>query len=226
MNKTALIIGSTGLTGSHLLRILLASKHYGKVVSFVRKTTGTIHPKLTELVVDFDNSDTYKDLVMGDDLFCCLGTTIKKAGTQEAFARIDLIYPLNFAAIAKKNGVRQFLIVSSIGASSKSKNFYLRIKGQLEERLEQEHFETTVVVEPSFLLGDRKEFRLGEKIGLYAMKVLSVFMVGRLRRYRAVESQQVAQSMHDAAQAELKGYYVLKSEQLDPRFNYSELNRN
>ena len=226
MKKTALILGSTGLTGSHLLEILLSGNAYGRVVSFVRKATGKSHPKLTEHIVDFDDPDTYRDLVLGDDLFCCLGTTIKKAGTQEAFARVDMEYPLNFADAAQKNGVEQYLIVSSIGANPESGNFYLRTKGRVEARLREKHFETTIVAEPSFLLGNRKEFRLGEKIGLYVMKVFSVFMIGRLRRYRAVESRQVAQSLYDAAQAGLKGYYILKSEQLKPGLNYSELKEN
>jgi len=226
MKKTALILGSTGLTGSHLLEILLNSEKYGKVVSFVRKATGAEHPKLTEYVVDFDNPDTYKDFVKGDDLFCCLGTTIKKAGSQEAFAKVDREYPLNFATIAKQNGVKQYLIVSSLGANSKSKNFYLRTKGQVEDLLREQFFETTIIAEPSFLLGDRKEFRLGEKIGKNVMKILSLFMVGKLKRYRAIESQQVAQSMYDAAQAALKGYYILKSEQLKSGLDYSQLKEN
>ena len=156
MSKTALILGSTGLTGSHLSDILLSGNYYDKVISFVRKATGTSHPKLTEHIVDFDNPDSYGDLVKGDDLYCCLGTTIKKAGTQEAFAKVDLEYPLNFARIAKQNGINQYLIVSSLGANPKSGNFYLRTKGQVEDGLRELGFAATVVVEPSFLLGDRK----------------------------------------------------------------------
>lgn len=226
MKKTALLIGSTGLTGSLLLDILLAGEDYGKVVSFVRKATGISHPKLAEHVVDFDNAGTYKDFIGGDDFFCCMGTTIKKAGTQEAFARVDLQYPLDFARIAKQKGIKQYLIISSIGANPLSKNFYLRTKGQVEEGLKNLNFDTAIAVEPSFLTGERKEFRLGEKIGLYVMKVLSLFMVGKLRRYRSIEARQVARSMYDAAQAGLEGYYVLKSEQLRQDYNYSELKKN
>ena len=120
--KTALIIGGTGLVGSQLLNILLNSSDYEKVISFVKRDSGLKHPKLIQHIIDFDQPETYRELVKGDDFFCTIGTTIKKAGTQEAFRKVDFGYPQQFAKVASPNNVKQFLIVSSLGANSSSSN--------------------------------------------------------------------------------------------------------
>lgn len=214
MKKTAVILGSTGLTGSHLLNLLLDGEAYGKVISFVRKQTGISHPKLKEHVVDFDRLDTFKDLVQGDDLFCCLGTTIKKAGSQEAFKKVDLIYPITFARLAKANGIKHYLLISSMGANPNSKTFYLKVKGECEEQLKQFQFESTSIFEPSLLLGKRQEFRLGEWISQHLMKFFSFLMVGKLRKYRAIESSDVAKAMYTVAQRREKGAQVIKLDEI------------
>ncbi len=163
--KTALIIGSTGLIGSKLLHLLLESPNYDKVITFVKRDSGIMHPKLTQHLIDFDKPETYKELVVGDDFFCTIGTTIKKAGSQKAFRKVDFEYPRQFAAFALENKVKQFLIVSSLGADANSGNFYLKTKGEIQDFLKDCAFESVAVFQPSLLLGNRTEFRLGEKVG-------------------------------------------------------------
>lgn len=214
MTKTAIIIGSTGLTGSHLLKILLNSEIYDKVISFVRQNTKISHPKLAQYVVDFDNIDSYKEYIEGNDMFCCLGTTIKKAGSQEAFEKVDLTYPLQFARVAATNGIKQFSIISSIGANPDSDNFYLRTKGKCEEELRKLPFQSISIFRPSLLEGNRKEFRLGEKLAKYAMTILSVFFVGKLRKYRPIKAKKVADTMYKIARQNTVGFHVYQSDEI------------
>jgi len=172
--KTALIIGSTGLIGSQLLNFILDSNDYLKVITFVKRDTGIKHPKLTQHVIDFDKPETYKELIVGDDFFCTIGTTIKKAGSKKAFRKVDFEYPRQFAAFGLQNKVKQFLIISSLGADAKSGNFYLKTKGEIQDFLKDCNFESVSVLQPSLLLGNRTEFRLGEKVGALVF-VLTTF---------------------------------------------------
>ena len=214
MAKTAIIIGSTGLTGYHLLRKLISSDVYDKVICFVRNTSKLSHPKLTQYIVDFDKPESYQDLIEGNDMFCCLGTTIKHAGSQEAFEKVDLHYPLQFAKAAVIKGVKQFSIISSIGANPQSNNFYLRTKGKCEEGLRTLSFQSTSIFRPSLLIGNRKEFRLGEKIGEFIMRGLSIFLIGKLRKYRPVKSKDVADAMFQIAQKNTVGFHVYESNEI------------
>lgn len=218
MAKTAIIIGGTGMTGSHLLKILLTSDVYEKVISFVRSHTKISHPKLVQHVVDFDNPESYQDLIEGNDMFCCLGTTIKKAGSQEAFEKVDLTYPVQFAKAAAIKGVKQYSIISSIGANPQSNNFYLRTKGRCEEELRRLAFQSTSIFRPSLLLGNRKEFRLGEKIGEFFIKIFSVFFIGKLKKYKAIKSKSVAYAMYSIAQSNTVGYHVYESDEISDIF--------
>lgn len=214
MAKTAIIIGSTGMTGSHLLKILLTSTIYEKVICFVRHSTKISHPKLVLHVVDFDQPESYQDLIEGNDMFCCLGTTIKKAGSQEAFEKVDLKYPFQFAKIAASKGVKQYSIISSIGANPQSSNFYLRTKGKCEEELRRLAFQSISIFRPSLLIGNRKELRIGEKIGKYVMKVFSVFFIGRIKKYKPVKSKNVAYAMYSIAQSSTVGYHIYESDEI------------
>ncbi|MGG7034227.1 MAG: NAD(P)H-binding protein [Flavobacterium sp.] len=209
--KTALIIGGTGLVGSQLLEILLKNSEYEKVISFVKRESGLKHPKLEEHIIDFDKIETYQDLVYGDDFFCTIGTTIKKAGTKEAFKKVDFEYPQQFAKIAIQNKVKQFLIVSSIGADSGSSSFYLKTKGEIEDFLKNCAFENVSILRPSALLGKRNEFRLGERFMLFIMKMLSFLFVGNLQKYKAIESKTVAEALFKIAQKSNKGFQIYKS---------------
>lgn len=211
MKKTAIILGSTGLVGSYLMDLLLSGDEYELVISFVRKATGLSHPKLKEYVIDFDKSEYYKELIKGDDLFCCLGTTIKKAGSQEAFSKVDLIYPITFGNLAKENGLKKYLLISSIGANAKSSAFYLNVKGQCEEQLKKIGLPSVFIFRPSLLLGKRQEFRLGEIFAQYLMKIFSFLMIGRFRKYKPIQSYYVAEAMYNAAQLNDKGFHIINS---------------
>lgn len=212
--KTALVIGSTGLIGSQLVDILLKSEHYQKVIIFVKRESGKSHPKLEQHIINFDAPETYQHLVKGDDLFCTIGTTIKKAGSQSAFRKLDYEYPIAFSKIAKTNNIKQFLIVSSLGANKDSNNFYLKTKGEMEAELAKANFETTVIVRPSLLLGQRSEFRLGEKIGAFFSKGFSFLLLGGLKKYRPIESSTVARALYLLTQSNLKGYTIYESDEL------------
>ena len=193
--KTAIVIGATGLVGSHLLQQLLDDHRYSRVLVLHRRSTGIIHPKLEEHIIDFDQPDTWNNLVKGDHLFSALGTTMIKAGSEEAQYRIDYTYQYNVAKIAAQNNVTGYALVSSIGARSDSKNFYLRMKGELDEAVQDLGFESLAIFKPSFLDGDREEFRFGEKVGILFAKLFSWIPV--IGNYRPIKAETVAKTMID-----------------------------
>ena len=210
--KTALMIGSTGLIGSQLLELLLESKEYEKVITFVKRDSGIQNRKLKQHIIDFDKPETYQNLVIGDDFFCTIGTTIKKAGSQEAFRKVDFEYPKQFATIASQNKVNQFIIVSSLGANATSSNFYLETKGEIQNFLKDCNLESVSIFQPSLLLGNRTEFRLGEKIGTFFMKLISFLLIGNLEKYKPIESKTVAKALFKIAQQNKKGFHVIESD--------------
>ena len=212
--KTGLIIGSTGLIGSHLLDLLLESQEYDKVITFVKRDSGIQHPKLKQHIIDFDKPETYKELVVGDDFFCSIGTTIKKAGSQDAFRKVDFEYPKQFASLAQQNKVNQFLIITSLGADANSSNFYLKTKGEIQDFLKNCAFESISILQPSLLLGNRTEFRLGEKMGVYFMKLFSFLFIGNLKKYKAIQSEAVAKAMFIIAQKNYKGFQIIESDSI------------
>lgn len=212
--KTALIIGSTGLIGSHLLDLLLESQEYEKVITFVKRDSGIQHPKLKQHIIDFDKPETYKELVVGDDFFCTIGTTIKKAGSQDAFRKVDFEYPKQFASLAQQNKVNQFLIITSLGADANSSNFYLKTKGEIQDFLKNCAFKSISILQPSLLLGNRTEFRLGEKMGVYFMKLFSFLFIGNLKKYKAIQSEAVAKAMFIIAQKNYKGFQIIESDSI------------
>ncbi|WP_264565084.1 NAD(P)H-binding protein [Flavobacterium sp. N3904] len=212
--KTALIIGSTGLIGSQLLQLLLESDQYSRVITFVKRDSGIQHPKLKQHIIDFDNPESYRDLVEGDDFFCTIGTTINKAGSKEVFRKVDFEYPEQFAKIATQNKIKQFLIISSLGADAASSNFYLKTKGEIENLLKTLALEQISILRPSLLLGNRTEFRLGEKIGAFFMKAFSFMFVGNLRKYKPIESATVAKALFAIAQQNNKGFTIYESDSI------------
>ncbi len=212
--KTALIIGSTGHVGSQLLEILLKSDRYDNVVTFVKRDTGISHPKLKQHIIDFDKPKSYQDLIVGDDFFCTIGTTIKKAGSKEAFRTVDFEYPKQFAAFALQNKVKRFLIISSLGADASSSNFYLKTKGEIQNFLSSCTFESVSILQPSLLLGNRSEFRFGEKMGAFFMKAFSFLLIGSLKKYKAIESKTVAKALFAIAQQNKSGYTIYESDEI------------
>ena len=210
--KTGLIIGSSGLIGSELLNLLLESPNYAKVITFVKRDTGIKHPKLTQHVINFDKPESYKELVVGDDFFCTIGTTIKKAGNKKAFRKVDFEYPRQFAAFALQNKVRQYLIISSLNADANSGNFYLKTKGEIQDFLKDCNFESVAVLQPSLLLGNRTEFRLGEKVGTFFLKTLSFLLLGNFKKYKPIEGKTVAEALLKIAKKDNTGFKIYESD--------------
>ncbi|MCU0392370.1 MAG: oxidoreductase [Thermoflexibacter sp.] len=208
---TALLLGASGLTGSYCLQALLASNQYDKVITPLRKNIAISHHKLHQLIIDFDNLELYKEEMTADVIFCCLGTTIKKVGTKEKFKQIDYHYPLQFARLGKQQGAHTFVLVSALGADVKSLFFYSRVKGELERDLKALNFETLIVLQPSLLLGDRKEDRAGEKTAI----ILSAYLNWLIPpKYRAIKAEQIGQAMVKLSLQGLKGLIVKESDEI------------
>jgi uncharacterized protein YbjT (DUF2867 family) len=206
--RTALIFGSTGLIGNLLLEELNNSSLYTAVKSFVRQPTGITEPKVEEIITDFSNPDLISTKVKGDDLFICLGTTIKKAGSVANMEKIDRDLPLKIAEIAAKNGVKRIAVVSSIGAGAAAANYYLRIKGEMEDGILKMNFENVAIVRPSMLLGERTEKRAGEMVGKVVMMTVSPLLAGKLKKYRAIHGRDVARAMISILNKDqVKNYY-------------------
>ncbi|WP_150272146.1 oxidoreductase [Paenibacillus tepidiphilus] len=208
MTKIAVVLGATGLVGKAVTGDLLAGD-WTEVRVLVRRPLPLEHPKLKQVLVDWERIDQYREEFMGAAaVFCCLGTTIKQAGSQAAFERVDLEYPLAAARLAKECGVKQFLAVSSMGANAKSRNFYSRTKGKAEEGLIAVQFHGLHLFRPSLLLGERTEFRLGERVAAVVMKALDFAMVGKAAKYRAIPGAKVARAMVNIALANTGGVHV------------------
>ncbi|QHJ70292.1 oxidoreductase [Planococcus halotolerans] len=212
--KSALIAGATGLTGSKLVEVLLDRPEYDKITVFVRRPLTLEHPKLEQIHVDYYRLDDYKKHFQVDDVFCCLGTTIKKAGSQKAFRRVDYDYPVALAQLAKSAGAKNFLVVSAMGADSRSNIFYNRVKGQMEDSLKKMELPALHIFRPSLLLGDRKEFRLGEKVASLISPVFSPLLRGGMKKYKPIQAEQVAKAMCTAAQTESGGIQVYPSDRI------------
>jgi uncharacterized protein YbjT (DUF2867 family) len=195
--RTALLAGATGLVGSFLLERLLASISYASVEIFVRRDTGTTHPKLKSDIADFARLDERR--VSADDVFCCLGTTIKQAGSQAAFRRVDYDYPVALARAAARGGAKRFLVVSALGANSASRVFYNRVKGEMEAAVRASGVPKVYVFRPSLLSGPRQEARFGEQVGLVAGALLGPL----LGKYRPIHADLVAAAMLRAAERDL-----------------------
>jgi len=205
--KTAWVAGATGLIGSLLLSELLASNCYSQVVALLRRPVGIQHPRLVEKIIDFSQLDI-QALPPADDVYCAIGTTIKKAGSQSKFREVDFQYPLNLARAAKSAGAQQFLMVSSVGANVHTRNFYLRTKGELEDVLAGERFEYLHIFRPSILVGPRIERRPGERFGIVLGKMIAPLMGGSLRKYRPIAASTVARAMVRASQQDTPGLHI------------------
>jgi uncharacterized protein YbjT (DUF2867 family) len=178
-----------------LLEELEKTGNYQKIRIFVRQTAGVSSPVVEEIITDFSNIGGLCADIRGDDLFICLGTTIKKAGTVEKMEKVDRDLSLEIALLARKNDVKRIAVVSSIGADPASKNYYLRIKGEMEQGILATDFEKTVIVRPSMLMGERKERRPGEIASKVVMKVFQPVLAGKLLKYRAIHGRDVAKAM-------------------------------
>lgn len=215
----AVITGSTGLTGSALVLELLAKKEFDNITCPVRTIPDEKLKGINYIQTDFDLIRDKK--FKADAAFTCLGTTIKKAGSRESFYRVDYCYNLMFAESCREQGVERFVLMSALGADSKSSVFYNRVKGELEEAIIKLNFKSLTIVRPSLLEGPRTEYRRGEIFARKAMKLLNPLLVSRLRRYRSVEIDKVASVMAEAAVLNRPGVRIIENEEI---LSYSQCN--
>ena len=193
MTQTAIVIGATGLVGRALVDRLSGSPYFEKIIAVTRRPFRHSSPKVRNEVVDFEHLENHASIFRGDCLFSCLGTTLKQAGSPEAQRRVDFDFQYKAAQLAAKNGVEHYLLVSSAGANAKSNNFYLKLKGELEEEVLKLPFKRISIFQPSLLLGSRADVRPAEKIAALTLPVLGY--IPGLRRYRPIRGDQVARKM-------------------------------
>ena len=198
--KTALLFGSSGLVGDHLLNQLIKNNNYSKIKLFVRLTPEINNSKVEIIKTDFNNLHNHRKDIKGDDCFFCIGTTKKNSPNKNEYRRVELEIPKEIAKIAKFNSVNSFVFVSSGFADHKNSGDYLKYKGEVEEELKKLNFLKLGIVRPSFLLGDRKDKRITEKIGIFIFKLLSPLLVGPLKKMKPIHSETVAKAMVSIAQ--------------------------
>jgi uncharacterized protein YbjT (DUF2867 family) len=202
--KTALLFGASGLVGSHLLNQLISNNNYSNIKLFVRSTIEINDPKIEIIQTDFNNLENHKEDIKGDDCFFCIGTTKKNSPDKKEYKRVELDVPKQIAQIAKSNSVNSFVFVSSGYADPKSSGDYLKFKGEVEEELKRLNFLKLGIMRPSFLLGDRKEKRVGEKIGIFVFKLLTPLLLGPLKKMKPIHSEIVARLMIRVANEDLQ----------------------
>jgi uncharacterized protein YbjT (DUF2867 family) len=211
--KTALLAGATGLVGSFLLEQLIESAEYSKIKVITRRPLQKQHPKIQEIIVNFDQIESAKEQIQAEDYFCCLGTTIKKAGSKEEFRKIDYEYVFRLACLAREYNCQHFSVVSAMGASFSSPIFYNKVKAEMESALIELKFDSLLIFRPSLLLGPRLENRPGEKLAALISPILNNFLQGPLKDYRAIQALDVAKAMLKAAvQIEAGPHIFLSSE--------------
>jgi uncharacterized protein YbjT (DUF2867 family) len=212
--RTAIVFGATGLVGTALINELTGSDLYSAIKIFTRRETGfSDHALVEEYVTDLSDISSLAPLLKGDDLYICLGTTIKKAGSVSRMEMIDRDLPVRIAEEARKGSVKRLAVVSSLGANSRSSNYYLRIKGEMEEGLKALDFSTLVLCRPSLLLGDRKEKRAGETFAKAFMAIAGVLLKGKLSKYKGIQASWVAKAMVKSL-GETNGTVILESDSL------------
>ena len=202
--KTALLFGSSGLIGGHLLNQLIQNNNYSKIKIFVRSEPEINDPKVEIIKIDFNNLENHNEDIKGDDCFFCIGTTKQNSPDKNEYQRVELEVPKQIAQIAKSNLVNSFIFVSALYANPKSSGNYVRFKGMVEEELKRLNFTKLALMRPSFLIGDRKEKRVGEKIGIFVFKLLSPLLLGPLKKMRPIHSKIVAKAMVRAANENLE----------------------
>lgn len=207
--KTATLIGATGMIGTYLLELLLRDDYFSTVRIIVRRPYPKTDPKLEVKLVDFADAESLKLALEGSDaVFCCIGTTQKNVkGDKALYRKIDFDIPVKIARFAKEAGCEKFIIITSVGADSHSKTFYLKLKGEVEEAIEATGIRSVHLMQPSMLLGDRNEHRAGEQLLQGSMKLISRLLMGSFRKFRAIAGKTVARAMLNAAKKEEPGFF-------------------
>jgi len=212
MGKKAIITGATGMIGSELLDLLLAGNAYDEIMIIVRKKLNMTHKKLTQLVVDFDQLEHHESSITGDVIFSCLGTTKSKTPDSKTYYKIDHDYPLQLAKMAQKNGVKQFHIVSSVGANPNSGTFYIKLKGETERDISALDLQSVYMYEPSMLTGRKQGKRFAEMFFEGLFKIANPLLTGKWKKYRSVSGATVARTMYDQSLKDEPGKWVIHFE--------------
>ena len=197
--KTAILLGATGLTGSHLLNMLLNDSRYEKVKVFSRSSVGFTHEKLEEHLVDLLKLEDYKDSFNADEVYCCIGTTKSKTPDKETYKKIDFGIPVSAAKLCRENKIPTFLVISALGADSNSSIFYNKVKGEMQHQVLEQGIKNTYIFQPSLIAGNREEERFFEKLGIKGMKVFNNLLIGSFKKYRSIHPETIAKAMHVCA---------------------------
>ena len=205
--KTAIIFGATGLVGNHLLNLLIADNFYSKIIVFTRNPYNIVNEKIEIIKIDFDNLDKYSNLIKGDNCFFCIGTTKKETPDNDEYRNIEYNLPVRIGQIAKKNSVNSFIYLSSLGSSINTNNLYLKNKGEAEDALKKLNFLNLSIIRPSLILGSRNKFRPGEFILQKVFKSLSFLFQGPLKKYRAIDANDIAKAMLNISKSNYKNIY-------------------
>jgi uncharacterized protein YbjT (DUF2867 family) len=204
MGKTAIILGATGLTGGIILQKLIEDSRYKTIKLFSRNNIENLPEKVQQFVGNLLELENFKKDFTADEVFCCIGTTAKKTPNKETYKKIDFGIPVKAAELSKENNIPTFLVVSAIGANTKSSVFYSKTKGEMEQAVLQQNLVNAYILQPSIIGGNRNEKRFGEKIGLAIIKVLQSFFFGKLKKYKITEAEHIAQAMINLANSTSK----------------------
>ena len=214
MRKTAIILGASGLTGSILLEKLINDDSYESIKLFSRKKIEGLPKKVQQFIGDILELANFKANFKANEVFCCIGTTAKKTPNKETYKRIDFGIPVTAAKLSKLNNIPTFIVVSAMGANAKSSVFYNRTKGEMEQEVFQQNILNTYILRPSIIGGNRKENRLLEKIGLVIFKIIQPLFIGKLKQYKIIEAEEIAQAMLNLANSKTSKEKIITSDKV------------
>jgi len=214
MTKTAIILGATGLTGSILLNKLLNDNRYERIKLFSRKEIDGLPKKVTQYIGDILALESFTEDFTADEVFCCIGTTAKKTPDKEVYKKIDYGIPVNAAKLAKENNINTLIVVSALGANVDSNIFYSKTKGKMERDVLQQNIEKTYILQPSIIGGNRNEARIREKIGLAVFKIIQPLFIGKLKQYKIIEAENIAQAMINLANSKKSKEKIITSDKI------------
>ncbi|WP_111707228.1 NAD(P)H-binding protein [Lutibacter citreus] len=214
MKKTAIILGATGLTGSILLEKLINDDRYERIKLFSRKKIEGLPKKVQQFIGNILELENFSANFKANEVFCCIGTTAKKTPNKETYKRIDFGIPVTAAKLSKLNNIPTFIVVSAMGANTKSNVFYNKTKGEMEQAVFQQNILNTYILRPSIIGGDRKESRPLEKIGLVIFKIIQPLFIGKLNQYKIIEAEDIAQAMLNLANSKTSKEKIITSDKI------------